>query len=135
MLNQITVQGRLVADPELRMTQNQIAVTTFTLACNRDRNREETDFVSCVAWRGTAEFTSKFFRKGQLAIVTGRLQSRNWTDRDGNKRTAWEVQADNVYFGESKKNDGGEGYAAGEPQYTPPKVPEAVEDDGELPFD
>ena len=132
MLNQIVLQGRLTADPELRQTQNGNSVTTFTLACNRDRNKEETDFISCVAWRQTAEFVSKYFQKGQLVLVRGSLQSRNWNDRDGNKRTSWEIVVDNVYFCESKKSDG---YAVGEPQYEPPKAPDVIaDDDGELPF-
>lgn len=131
MLNQIVLQGRLTADPEMRQTQNNVPVTTFTLAVNRDHNKEETDFVSCVAWRQTAEFISKYFQKGQLMIVKGSLQSRKWTDKEGNKRVNWDVQTDNVYFCESKKD----GYSGGEPQYTPPKAPDVmVDDDGELPF-
>lgn len=132
MLNQIVLQGRLTADPEMRQTQNNVSVTTFTLAVNRDHNKEETDFVSCVAWRQTAEFISKYFQKGQLMLAKGSLQSRKWTDKDNNKRINWDVVVDNVYFCESKKNDG---YSGGEPQYTPPKVPDVVaDDDGELPF-
>ena len=132
MLNQIVLQGRLVADPEMRQTQNNVSVTTFTLAVNRDHNKEETDFVSCVAWRQTAEFISKYFQKGQLMLAKGSLQSRKWTDKDNNKRINWDVVVDNVYFCESKKNDG---YSGGEPQYTPPKAPDVVaDDDGELPF-
>lgn len=132
MLNRITVMGRLARDPELRNTQNGTAVATFTIACDRDFKREEVDFINCVAWRQTGEFVSKYFHKGQLAVVSGRLQSRNWTDREDKKHTEWEVQCDNVYFGESKRGDG---YAGGELQYTPPKAPEVVADDGEeLPF-
>lgn len=132
MLNQIVLQGRLTADPEIRQTQNNVSVTTFTLAVNRDHNKEETDFVSCVAWRQTAEFISKYFQKGQLMLAKGSLQSRKWTDKEGNKRVNWDVVVDNVYFCESKKNDG---YSCGEPQYTPPKAPDVVaDDDGELPF-
>lgn len=132
MLNQIVLQGRLTAEPEMRQTQNNVSVTTFTLAVNRDHNKEETDFVSCVAWRQTAEFISKYFQKGQLMLAKGSLQSRKWTDKDNNKRINWDVVVDNVYFCESKKNDG---YSGGEPQYTPPKAPDVVaDDDGELPF-
>ena len=133
MLNSIIAQGRLVDEPVLRTTQNQTSVATFTIACSRDYDREQTDFIKCVAWRGTGEFVSKYFHKGQMAVVSGRLQSRGWTDRDGKKRTEWEIQCDNVYFGESKR-DAGEGYSAGEPQYTPPKAPEAIQDEEELPF-
>ena len=132
MLNRITVMGRLVREPELRNTQNGTSVVTFTIACDRDFKREEVDFINCVAWRQTGEFVSKYFHKGQLAVVSGRLQSRSWTDREDKKRTEWEVQCDNVYFGESKRSDG---YAGGEPQYTPPKAPEVVADETEeLPF-
>lgn len=131
MLNNITIQGRLVADPEYRQTQNGKDVTTFTLAVSRDYDREQADFVSCVAWSGTAQFVSKYFSKGQLAIVAGRLQSRKWEDRNGQKRTSWDVVAEHVYFCESKKGDG---YSGGEPEYTTPKEPDEVEDDGELPF-
>lgn len=131
MLNNITIQGRLVADPEYRQTQNGKDVTTFTLAVSRDYDREQADFVSCVAWSGTAQFVSKYFGKGQLAIVAGRLQSRKWEDRNGQKRTSWDVVAEHVYFCEGKKSDG---YSAGEPEYEPPKDPDEVDDDGELPF-
>ena len=132
MLNTVSIMGRLTKEPELRTTQNGISVTTFTLAVDRDYQKDAVDFFSCTAWRQTAEFVSKYFHKGQLAVVSGRMQSREWKDRDGNKRIAWEIQADNVYFGESKRSDG---YAGGEPQYTPPKAPDVmVDDDEELPF-
>lgn len=135
MLNHIDIQGRLVGDPELRMTQNNTAVTSFTLAVNRDYNKDETDFISCVAWKNTAEFVNKYFRKGQLMLVSGKLQSRKWIDRNGQNRISWDVHCDNVYFGESKR-DAGEGYSAGEPQYIPPKAPDVIpdEEEGELPF-
>lgn len=134
MLNNITVQGRLVADPEYRQTQSGVAVATFTLACSRDRDREQTDYISCVSWRQTADFVSKYFRKGQLMVAAGRLQSRKWEDRNGQKRTSWDVVAESVYFCESKR-DSGEGYSSGELQYTPPKAPDVMaDDDGELPF-
>ena len=132
MLNHIDLMGRLTKEPTLRTTQNGTSVTTFTIAHDRDFNRDQTDFIDCVAWRQTGEFVSKYFHRGQMAVVSGRLQSRNWTDKDGNKRTAWEIQCDNVYFGDSKKSDG---YAGGEPQYTPPKAPDVIVDEtGELPF-
>jgi single-strand DNA-binding protein len=104
--------GRLTRDPELRYTQSQIAVASFTVACERDYaaggGDRETDFIDCVAWRGTGEFVHKYFHKGSMIVVSGRLQSRRWTDRDDNKRTSWEILADSCYFGESKReNDGG----------------------------
>lgn len=136
MLNNITIQGRLVSEPEYRQTQSGKDVTTFTLAVSRDYDREQTDFVSCVAWAGTAQFVSKYFHKGMLAIAVGRLQSRKWEDKDGNKRTSWDVVANNVYFCEGKR-DSGEGYSAGEPQYIAPKAPDVIaddQDDGEPPF-
>ena len=108
MLNHITIMGRLTKDPELRRTGSGVAVTSFTIAVDRDiANKEtgerETDFIDCVAWRGTGEFVDKHFRKGSMAIVSGRLQIRSWTDKEGNKRRNAEVVADNVYFGDSKK--------------------------------
>ena len=102
MLNKIIVMGRLTADPTLRYTQNQTPVASFTLACDRDLGDKQTDFIDCVAWRGTGEFVSKYFRKGGMAVVAGRLQIRDWQDRDGNKRKTAEIVCDSVYFGESK---------------------------------
>lgn len=112
MLNHITIMGRLTRDPELRHTGSGVAVASFTLAVDRDYNpkdgaEKETDFIDCNAWRGTAEFVSKYFSKGSMAIVSGRLQIRNWTDKEGNKRRNAEVVADSVYFGDSKKADNG----------------------------
>ena len=111
MLNHITIMGRLTKTPELRRTGSGVAVTSFTVAVDRDiANKEtgerETDFIDCVAWRGTGEFVDKHFDKGSMAVVSGRLQIRSWTDKDGNKRRSAEVVADNVYFGESKKDSG-----------------------------
>ena len=132
MLNEIIIQGRVVGDPELRTTQGGTPVATFTLAVGRDFNKDETDFINCVAWRSTGEFVSKYFHKGALMVARGKLQSRKWQDKDGKNRTNWEVIVDNAYFCESKKSDG---YAGGEPQYEPPKTPDVVaDDDGELPF-
>ena len=112
MLNHITIMGRLTKDPELRRTGSGIAVTSFTLAVDRDRKNEagerETDFIDCNAWRTTGEFVSKYFTKGRMAVVSGRLQIRNWTDKDGNKRRNAEVVADNVYFGDSNKSEQGD---------------------------
>lgn len=109
MLNHIVLMGRLVSDPELRRTGSGIAVASFRLAIDRDfgpkdGSERETDFIDIVAWRNTAEFVSRFFTKGRMAVVSGRLQMRNWTDKEGNKRTTAEVVADNVYFGDSKKD-------------------------------
>lgn len=106
MLNKIIVMGRFVRDPELRQTLNNKPVANFTLAVERDREvngERTTDFIDCVAWNGTAEFVSKYFSKGSMAVVAGRFQSRKYTDKDGNNRTAWEIVAENVYFGQAKK--------------------------------
>lgn len=115
MLNHIVIMGRLVRDPELRRTGNGVAVTSFTLAVDRDfgkneNGEKETDFIDCTAWRQTGEFVSKYFSKGRMAVASGRLQIRNWTDKDGNKRRSAEVVADNVYFGDSKKEESGGSY-------------------------
>ena len=109
MLNHITIMGRLTKDVELRTTNSGTAVASFTLAVDRDFSgkdaEKETDFIDCVAWKHTAEFVSKYFSKGRMAVVSGRLQMRKWTDKDGNKRVSAEVVADNIYFGDSKKSD------------------------------
>lgn len=112
MLNHIVIMGRLTKDPELRRTGNGTAVTSFTVACDRDFGKEEkeTDFIECVAWKNTAEFVSKHFSKGRMAVVSGRLQIREWTDKDGNKRRTAEILANNVYFGDSKKEAADNGY-------------------------
>src|SRR5574344_966478 len=108
-LNHIIIMGRLTKDPEIRYTQSQTPVASFTLACDRDYQQggseRQTDFVSCIAWRQTAEFVSKYFTKGSMAVVSGRLQMRDWTDREGNKRRSAEIVADNIYFGESKRRE------------------------------
>ena len=110
MLNHIVIMGRLVRDPELRRTGSGVAVASFTLAVDRDfgakGEQKETDFIDCVAWRQTGEFVSKYFGKGAMAVVAGRLQVRSWTDKDGSKRRSAEVVADSVYFGEGKKDSG-----------------------------
>lgn len=107
MLNKIILMGRLTRDPELRRTQSGTAVSAMTLAVDRDFKTQggerETDFIDVVAWRSTAEFVCKYFTKGRMAVVEGRLQVRDWTDRDGAKRRNYEVVADNVYFGDSKR--------------------------------
>ena len=109
MLNHIVSMGRLTRDPELRTTQAGVSVTSFTVAVDRDfggrdGGERQTDFIDCVAWRSTGEFVSKYFHKGSMIVVSGRLQSRKWQDRDGNNRTSWEIIADNVYFGESRRD-------------------------------
>ena len=145
MLNHIDIMGRLTRDPELRYTQSNTPVASFTLAVDRDfsgrdSGEKQTDFIECVAWRHTAEFVSKHFKKGSMAVVSGRLQSRKWQDRDGNNRTSWEVIAENVYFGDSKKADApagtqqqnSGGYGSSEPQGS--RFSELNDDDGDLPF-
>ncbi len=154
MLNHITIMGRLTRDPELRRTGSGIAVASFTVAVDRDfggrdGGEKETDFIDCVAWRQTGEFVSKYFTKGRMAVVSGRLQIRSWTDKDGNKRRTAEVVADNVYFGDSKRDgDGGSAFggntytapAAGLGGYTAPTGAPASDfamledDDAQLPF-
>lgn len=148
MLNRTVLMGRLTRDPELRRTGSGTAVTSFTLAVDRDFKGQDgekaTDFIDCVAWRNTAEFVSKYFTKGRMAVVEGRLQVRNWTDKDDNKRKSVEVVADNVYFGDSKKTDDG-GYSGRQGDYSAPsyggygdyggsQFTELDDDDGELPF-
>ena len=112
MLNKIIIMGRLTRDPELRRTGSGTAVTSFSLACDRDFKSQsgdkETDFIEVVAWKNTAEFVSKYFSKGRMAVVEGRLQIRDWTDKSGNKRTTAEVVADNVYFADSKRSESNE---------------------------
>lgn len=108
MLNHITAAGRLTKDPELRRTQNGVAVASFTIACDRDikdaSGNKQTDFIDCVAWRNTAEFVDKYFTRGRMVIVSGRLQMREWTDKNGNKRRNAEILAESVYFGDSKRS-------------------------------
>lgn len=122
MLNHITIMGRLTADPELRYTQSGVAVASFRVAVDRDYQprdggEKQTDFISVVAWRQTGEFVSKYFTKGSMIVVSGRLQMRDWTDKEGGKRTTAEVVADNVYFGESKRSrDEGAGAYRSEPR-------------------
>ena len=119
MLNHIVIMGRLTRDPELRRTGSGIAVASFSVAVDRDfggrdGGEKETDFIDCVAWRQTGEFVSKYFTKGSMIVVSGRLQIRSWTDKEGNKRRTAEVVADNCYFGESKRGgDQGNSYGGG----------------------
>ena len=162
MLNHITIMGRLTRDPELRRTGSGIAVASFTVAVDRDfggrdGGEKETDFIDCVAWRQTGEFVSKYFTKGSMIVVSGRLQIRSWTDKEGNKRRTAEVVADNCYFGESKRSSeggsyggntyggntyGGNSYNAPAPSYGGYSAPAAPasdfamleDDDAQLPF-
>jgi single-strand DNA-binding protein len=152
MLNHIVIMGRLTRDPELRYTSTQTPVASFSLAVDRDfPNREngerQTDFIDCVAWRSTAEFVSRNFQKGSMAAVSGRLQLRDWTDKDGNKRRNAEVVVENIYFGESKKRESDSASTSFTPPYSsndyssqssassmPSGFEELSDDDGELPF-
>ena len=137
MLNKIILMGRLTRDPELRHTKSGTAVASFSIAVDRDyktqNGEKETDFIDIVAWRGTGEFVSKYFTKGCMAVVEGRLQIRDWTDRDGNKRRTAEVVADNVYFGDSRRVSGSDTLTAPEPGGNQ-EFEEIGEEDGELPF-
>lgn len=128
MLNHIVLMGRLTRDPELRRTGTGVAVASFSLAVDRDyaasNGERETDFIDVVAWRSTAEFVSKYFTKGRMAVVSGRLQIRPWTDKEGNKRRSAEVVADNVYFGDSRRDgDSSNGYAAAPSYGAAPAAP------------
>ena len=164
MLNHIVIMGRLTRDPELRRTGSGVAVASFTLAVDRDfapkdGGERETDFIDCVAWRQTGEFVSKYFTKGRMAVVSGRLQIRGWTDKDGNKRRSAEIVADNVYFGDSKRdgessnssysnnsyggNNSSNSYSAPAPSYGGYSAPASApasdfamleDDDAQLPF-
>ena len=161
MLNHIVIMGRLARDPELRRTQSGVPVASFRLAVDRDfkdKNTGErgTDWIDVVAWRQTGEFVSRYFTKGRMAVVEGRLQMRDWTDKEGNKRTTAEVVADNVYFGDSRRDGDGGGYSpsysGGQSSYSAPaprsdpfggygappadgdQFAELSTDDGNLPF-
>jgi single-strand DNA-binding protein len=139
-LNHIVIQGRFTRDPELRRTGSGVAVASFTIAVDRDftgkdGGEKETDFIDCVAWRQTGEFVSKYFSKGRMAVVSGRLQVRSWTDKDGNKRRTAEIDADNVYFGDSKKEtEKSDGFAGGEPEYKQNDFATLEGEDAQLPF-
>ena len=150
MLNHITIMGRFVRDPELRRTGSGIAVASFTLAVDRDFKSssggdKEVDFIDCVAWRQAGEFVSKYFTRGRMAVVSGRLQIRSWNDKDGNKRRTAEVVADNVYFADSKSENAASGThqtapaSYGTPAYSAPNYPASdfamlEDDDAQLPF-
>ena len=152
MLNHITLMGRLTRDPELRYTASNTPVASFSLAVDRDfaprdGGERQTDFIDIVAWRSSAEFVSKYFTKGQMAVVSGRLQIRDWTANDGSKRRSAEVVADNIYFGDSKRDrEPGQAsyaqpataYPSSDSGYTAPvsgsDFAELDDDDGDLPF-
>jgi len=151
MLNRIIIMGRLTRDPELRHTPAGAAVASFSLAVDRDfkdktTGERATDFIDVVAWRATAEFVSRYFTKGRMAVVEGRLQIRDWNDKDGNKRRSAEVVAENIYFGDAKPGGGDGGYpfsfpapaSGGYPSTAAPQPMEdqfaELSDDGELPF-
>lgn len=152
MLNHIVIMGRFTRDPELRRTGSGVAVASFTLAVDRDfksgnANEKEVDFIDCVAWRQTGEFVSKYFAKGRMAVVSGKLQIHSWTDKDGNKRRTAEVVAENVYFADSKSSNGSKAAAgpASAPSsfggYVPPATGYPAsdfamleDDDAQLPF-
>lgn len=151
MLNRIILMGRLTRDPELRQTQSGASVANFSLAVDRDfkdkqTGEKTTDFIDIVAWRSSAEFVSRFFTKGRMAVVEGRLQIRDWTDKDGGKRRSAEIVADNVYFGDSKRDGAGD-FGGAPASYSAPMggrnaapmggqsdFAEIGEEDGELPF-
>lgn len=131
MLNNVVIMGRLTRDPELRRTQGGTAVTSFTMAVDRDfksqSGEKETDFIDVVAWRNTGEFAAKYLSKGRMAAVEGRIQVRDWQDKDGNRRKSVEVVADNVYFADSKRDS--------KPQESrDDQESDEIEDDGDLPF-
>ena len=139
MLNHITIMGRLTRDPELRRTGSGKPVASFTVAVDRDfsqGDQKETDFIDCVAWQKTGEFVDKYFSKGSMIVVAGRLQIRSWNDKDGNKRRTAEVVADNVYFGESKSQESRGTQAPSYGGYTPPANDYATldDEDPQLPF-
>ena len=149
MLNKVFIMGRLTRDPELRRTQTGTAVASFTLAVDRDfkdksTGERTTDFIDVVAWRQTGEFVSRYFTKGRMAVVEGRLQIRDWTDKDGGKRRSAEVVVDNIYFGESRRRDGGDTRSTNDYHYdsyqsrsasaAPSVFSDLSDDDGELPF-
>ena len=148
MLNHITIMGRLTRDPELRRTGSGIAVTSFTLAVDRDYKakdaEKEVDFIDCVAWRNTGEFVGKYFTKGRMAVVSGKLQIRGWTDKEGNKRRTAEVLAENVYFADSKSESADNSSRSNSfvppaypaPNYAPPAGDFAPldDEDAQLPF-
>ena len=141
MLNHITLMGRLTRDPELKKTQNDLSVVRFSLAVERDYSaggEKQTDFINCVAWRHTAEFVSKYFKKGSMAAVSGRLQNNSYTDKDGNKRESAEVLVDSMYFADSKKPDGGQTAPVTAAKDVTPEAGnngfKEYADDGDLPF-
>ncbi|MBQ3491216.1 MAG: single-stranded DNA-binding protein [Oscillospiraceae bacterium] len=148
MLNHITIMGRLTRDPELRRTGSGVAVASFRVAVDRDYQPKDggerkTDFIDCVAWRQTGEFISKYFAKGRMIVVDGRLEMRDWTDKDGNKRTSAEIMVENAYFGDSKRDGDGGNYSAPAANFGGYSAPASApasdfamldDDDAQLPF-
>ena len=138
MLNKIFVMGRLVKEPEMRSLPSGQIVTSFTVAVDRDYvpqgKEKETDFFDVAAWGKNGEFITKYFHKGNMILVEGTMNSRKWEDKDHHKRINWEIQMNKAWFGEAKKRDEFDGYAAGEPEYKPPKKLDVYCDDEELPF-
>ena len=139
MLNKVFIMGRLTRDPELRRTQTGTPVASFSLAVDRDfkdkaTGERTTDFIDVVSWRNTAEFVSRYFTKGRMAVVEGRLQMRDWTDKDGNKRRSAEVVADQVYFGDAGKKDDAPTTCGGMSYQNNDDFQELPDDDGKLPF-
>ncbi len=141
MLNKAIIMGRLTRDPDVRKTQSGVSVCSFSVACDRDivdkaSGERGVDFINVTAWRSTADFVGKYFTKGRMAVVIGRIQVRNYTDKDGNKRTATEIVADSVYFGDSKKSaddNNSTPAAASQPDPAPQNDYQEVSDD-DLPF-
>lgn len=139
MLNKVFIMGRLTRDPELRRTQTGTPLASFSLAVDRDfkdkaTGERTTDFIDVVSWRNTAEFVSRYFTKGRMAVVEGRLQMRDWTDKDGNKRRSAEVVADQVYFGDAGKKDDAPTTFGGMSYPNNDDFQELPDDDGKLPF-
>ena len=137
MLNKVILMGRCGQDPDMRMTPTGTPVTSVTIAVDRDFSKgenKETDWIDIVAWNNTAKFLADNFTKGRVLVVVGRLQIRSWTDKDGNKRKTAEVVADNIYFGDSKKEEKTDGFAGGEPQYKQNDFAVLDGDDEQLPF-
>lgn len=132
MLNKIFLMGRMTRDPELRHTQNGTAVASFSLAVERQKSQDsskQTDFIDCTAWRNTAEFAAKYFAKGRMAVVVGRLQIQDWTDKEGNKRRSPQVVVEELYFGDSRRDT-----TQAEPVTPENQFSELQDEDGELPF-
>lgn len=143
MLNKVVVMGRLTRDPEIKKVGSDVSVCSFSIVCDRDivnkqSNERETDFFDVTAWRSTADFVGKYFGKGRMIVVVGRLQKRSYTDKDGNNRSVVDIIAESVYFGDSKKDSESSNNASAPASYAPPAqgndFAAVGDDDGELPF-